>query len=195
MFNIHQDNRHLDLYDVLNNSYKPIKEQDKFYSQHGYKLDKELSDRFNSVLYNPKEKKMLYTVAGSRSLIDWAINDPALALGLHKNTLRYQTAKETLEEAKKKYHPAQTVVAGHSLGSRIASGIAGSKDKIFTYNGGHSINNKIRDNETAIRVEGDAVSALGSGNKRMNTLKNNSWIKDPYTSHGLHHLKNKKIYI
>jgi hypothetical protein len=195
MFNIHQDNRHLDLYDVLNNSYKPIKEQDKFYSQHGYKLDKELSDRFNSVLYNPKEKKMLYTVAGSRSLIDWAINDPALALGLHKNTLRYNTAKETLEEAKKKYQPAQTVVAGHSLGSRIASGIAGSKDKIFTYNGGHSINNKIRDNETAIRVEGDAVSALGSGNKRMNTLKNNSWIKDPYTSHGLHHLKNKKIYI
>jgi hypothetical protein len=80
MFNNHQDNRQLDLHDVLNNSYKPIKEQDRFYIQHGYKLDKQLSDRFNSVLYNPKEKKLLYTVAGSRSLIDWAINDPALAL-------------------------------------------------------------------------------------------------------------------
>jgi hypothetical protein len=42
MFNNHQDNRQLDLHDVLNNSYKPIKEQDRFYIQHGYKLDKQL---------------------------------------------------------------------------------------------------------------------------------------------------------
>ena len=31
MFNNHQDNRQINLYDTLSNSYKPLKEQDKFY--------------------------------------------------------------------------------------------------------------------------------------------------------------------
>jgi len=195
MFNNHQDNRQVNLYDVLNNSYKPLKDQDRFYIKHGYKVDKALSDRFHNVLWSPSQKKMIFTVAGSRTLVDWLINDPMLALGGIKNTLRYNTAKEALEEAKKKYNPANTVVAGHSLGARIASGIAGSSDKIYTYNGGHSLNNKIRNNENAIRVQGDLVSALGSGNQKMNTIENKNWIHDPYRSHNLDHLKDKKIFV
>ena len=31
MFNNHQDNRQVNLYDALSNSYKPLKEQDKFF--------------------------------------------------------------------------------------------------------------------------------------------------------------------
>ena len=195
MFNNHQDNRQVNLYDALSNSYKPLKEQDKFYIKKGYKVDKQLSDRFHQVLWSPSQRKLLFTVAGSRTGVDWLINDPMLALGGIKNTLRYNTAKDALTEAKKKYQPASTVVAGHSLGSRIASGIAGSSDKIYTYNGGHSLNNKIRNNETAIRVQGDLVSALGSGNQKMNTIENKNWFHDPYRSHNLDHLKDKNIFV
>ena len=38
----YQDNRQLTLYDALKESYKPIKDQENYYKQHGYILDKSL---------------------------------------------------------------------------------------------------------------------------------------------------------
>jgi len=172
----YQDNRQLTLYDALKESYKPIKDQENYYKQHGYILDKSLSDRFHQTLYNPNQKKLLYTVAGSRNAFVWLVNDPALAIGQLKSTARYQTAKTALDQAKQKYQPSNTVVSGHSLGGRIASGIGGSGDKILTYNSGHSFNNKVRNNETEYRTRGDWVSMLGSLSQNVKTLSNNSFL-------------------
>jgi hypothetical protein len=184
----------LSLYDTLSNSYKPIKEQKQFYKQHGYYLDKKLSNDNHQVMYNPTERKLLYTVAGTHNLKDWLVNS-TIGIGQFKNTQRFQQSDKAFKEAKRKYNPLESVVAGHSQGGMTAGYIAGKNDKVLTLDRAHFIGNTIRPNETAYRVEGDIVSKLGGGHKNFKTLSNNSiWI-DPVSSHNVEHIKNTKILI
>ena len=191
----HNDNRAISLYDTLKNSYKPLREQDAFYRQRGYELDKQLSNRYQQVLYNPQENKLLYTIAGSRTPFDWLVNNPAIALGQFKHTQRYIQSKEALDKAKEKYHPQNTVIAGHSQAGYTAGLIAGKKDKVLTLDRATGPNNKIKSNENAFRVEGDIVSLLSKPSSSVKTLANHDIIKDPLRSHDIEKIKDLDVFI
>ena len=143
MFNNIQDNRMLTLHDTLKYSYKPIKEQNQFYKKYGYYLDKKLSNHNQQVLYNPTERKLLYTVAGTHNALDWLTN-ASIAIGGFKNTQRYKEADRIFKEAKRKYDPKETVLTGHSQGGMTAGYVAGQNDKVLTLDRAHFINNTIR---------------------------------------------------
>jgi len=51
-----QNSSQLSLYDTLHNSYKPLKDQKKFYKDKGYYLDEKLSNDNQQVLYNPLQR-------------------------------------------------------------------------------------------------------------------------------------------
>ena len=193
-----QNNHQLSLYDTLHHSYKPLKEQKKFYKDKGYYLDKKLSNDNQQVLYNPTTKKLLYNITGTHNLKDWG-TDLYLAMGKLKNTNRYKEADETLRKAKQKYGVNNATVSGHSLGGTIGNYIAKPEDKAYLLDSGYTIGQKTRDyggNHRNFRTAGDLVSLLGAGrNDSMKTLKNNNILKDPLTSHSVENIKNENIFI
>jgi hypothetical protein len=191
----HHDNRAISLYDTLKNSYKPLREQDAFYKQHGYELDRQLSNRYQQVLFNPRENKLLYTIAGSRTPFDWIVNNPAIALGQFKHTQRYIQSKQALDKAKEKYHPQNTTIAGHSQAGYTAGLIANKKDKVLTLDRATGPNNKIRGNEQAFRVEGDIVSLLGKPSQQVKSLPNHNFLKDPLRSHDIEQIKDLDVFV
>ena len=191
----HHDNRAISLYDTLKNSYKPLRQQDAFYKQHGYELDKQLSNKYQQVLYNPSENKLLYTIAGSRTPYDWLVNNPAIGLGLFKYTPRYNQSKQTLEKAKEKYHPQNTTIAGHSQAGYTAGLIAGKNDKVLTLDRATGPNNRIKSNEEAFRVKGDIVSLLSKPSRNVKTLENHNIIKDPLRSHDIEQIKDLSVFV
>ena len=190
----------LSLYKVLKNSYEP---QDRL-KRWGYNMDKSLSNDNQQVYYNPKEKKLLYSVAGTHNLSDVG-TDLFLAGGALKSTNRYKEADEVLKKSKAKYNPQQTVVVGHSLGSSIGQGIAskGGGDKFYGLDAGYTIGQKTRSGNGKFqnyRTAGDAVSLLGSGAKHMKTLANPNFqtgVKplDAYNAHNVSNIKRENIFI
>jgi hypothetical protein len=102
-----------------------------------------------------------------------------------------------LKKAKAGLTPKKTVVTGFSLGGAIASGIASSSDKVYTFNRGATIGSKVRDNETSYRVNGDLVSANLSGD--VKTIPKDRTLTDFLSpalgSHELDQLKNDDINI
>lgn len=208
----------LNLHTVLKNSYTDPKLAKKSMRESGYYLDKKLSNGNQQTYYNPTEKKLLLSVAGTHNLSDWG-TDAYLAMGKLKDTNRYKEADETLKKAKLKYAPTSTTVAGHSLGGAIASNIASKAggDKAVTLDAGYTIGQKTRSNTSAFRTSGDAVSALGANAKRMTTINRPiadahkyaiaggsrfgllgagiGAIADAFTAHDVDNIKNKKIYV
>ena len=208
----------LKLYDVLKNSYKNPSQSETSMRQNGYNLDKGLSNHNQQVYYNPNQKKLLVSVAGTHNLSDWG-TDAYLAAGKLKDTNRYKEADKILKDAKLKYHPENTTVAGHSLGGSIASYIASKAggDKAITLDAGYTIGQKTRNNTQAYRTSGDLVSLLGANGKHMKTIQNENLISnhqnlikgsrmgivgaglgagiDALKSHNVDNIKNNKIYV
>lgn len=193
------NNASVELHDVLKNSYKP---KENAFKNQGYQFDKDLSNHNQQVYYNPNNKKLLFSVAGTHNLSDWG-TDTWLALGGLKNTNRYTEAKKTLNKAKEKYQPTETSISGHSLGGSIAQGIASKDDKVYALDSGYTIGQKTRShggNFQHFRTAGDAVSLLSEGAKNMRTLQNpnnNTGLLalDAYKAHDVGNIKNNKILI
>lgn len=136
--------------------------------KYGYILDKDLTNREHLTAYNPFEKKLLYVPVGTQPTSMKDIRtDVHLAFGGLKGTDRYKSDKSAFNKALNKYDEKEVVLAGHSLGGTIASGIGRGSDKIYTLNKGATIGAQTRKNEEAFRVQGDVVSALGSGIKTI----------------------------
>jgi hypothetical protein len=102
----------LNLRDAIYNSYDP---QDTL---GGYVKDKDLSGQRQQVYVDEANKKLLYSVAGTRSGTD-VFNDIRLATGGLK-TRRYKSADRTLKSARDKYDGYDTSIIGSSLGGAIA---------------------------------------------------------------------------
>ena len=191
----------LSLHKVLKNSYDTKNKQKNAFKNDGFVYDSDLSNHEHQVYYNPKEKKMLYSVKGTNLFSPKDIGtDIYLASGHLKDTSRFREEKNNLEKAKKRYNPTNTTIAGHSLGATLSQYIAGKNDKVFTLNKGATIRQKTRSNETAFRTQGDLVSALNANSKRMTTLKNPYWKTgiiplDIYFSHDVDNIKGSKIFI
>jgi len=191
----------LNLHDVLNNSYSSRDKQKGAFKNQGYVFDSDLSDVNQQVYYNPREKKLLYSVKGTNpfSLKDLG-TDAYLAVGKLKDTNRYKEAENKLKLAKTRYHPTETVVAGHSLGGSISQYIAGKNDKVYTLNKGATIGQKTRSNENAFRTSGDYVSLLNANSTRMKTLKNPNIITkirpvDALLAHNVSNIKKQNIFV
>jgi hypothetical protein len=198
----------INLHSAIKNSYAPREQQKNAFKNEGFVYDSDLSNHNEQVYYNPTQKKLLYTVAGTHNLRDWG-TDSWLAFGNLKGTDRYKEAKNVLEKAKKRYNPKETTVAGHSLGGSVSQYIASPTDKVFTLDKGATFGQKTRGNETAYRTSGDLVSALNANSTRMTTLKNNNLIHktplkyfspsarlaDAYYAHDVDNIKKSGIFI
>ena len=170
----------ISFHQTLKNSYDIKDKQKSAFKNQGFVYDSDLSNHNEQVYYNPSQKKLLYTVAGTHNLRDWG-TDAWLAAGKLKDTNRYKEAKNILEKAKKRYNPKDTTIAGHSLGGTISQYIAAPTDKVFTLDKGATFGQKTRSNENAYRTAGDVVSLLNANSKRMKTLKNNNLSHTPYS--------------
>ena len=162
-------------------------------NMNGYKLDKELSNHNQQVYYNPDHKKLVVSVAGTHNLRDWG-TDFYLGIGKLKDTNRYKEAKNIYDKAKAKYNPMQSTAVGHSLGGTIANYIASSNDKAYGLDSGYTIGQSSRNNSKQFRSSGDVVSALGSNNKNMETLKTPNirtgiGVLDSLRSHNVSNIK------
>jgi hypothetical protein len=160
-------------------------------TQSGYLQDTGMSDHRQQVWYNPNEKKLLMTVAGTHTRHD-ILTDARLAIGGLKNTKRYKSAKTTLEAARAKYGPGAVTVTGHSLGGSIAQAIANKNtDRVLAYNSGFTFGGKAIPGKggEVFRTSGDLVSFLGSGQSTSGKTKN------PLFAHRLKNIKSKKIYV
>lgn len=141
----------------------------------GYQRDNELSNHNQQIYFNKKNNTLLNTISGTHNLNDVG-TDLYLAFGKLKDTQRYKEAKSILEKAKRKYHPKESKVVGHSLGSSIAQYVSGRQDKVTTLDGGTTIGQKSRTNAINYRTKGDVVSALGINQKHTQNLNNGNII-------------------
>ena len=172
--------------------------------KHGqYVKDKSLSNGNEQVYYNKKKKKLLYSVAGTHNLSD-AVTDGYLAFGHLKDTNRYKEAADTLQKAKDKYNPKNTIGVGHSLGGSIIGYLP--VDRSISLDKGATIGQPIRSTEKAYRSKGDAVSLLNSGYTAMHTLDNpnkayrtgNPFIDivgNALNAHNVDNIKNSNLFI
>ena len=158
-------------YDVLKASYKNSHEQATSLSRFGYNRDEELSNDNQQAYFNPKKKKLIYTVTGTHNAKDWGTN-AYLAVGKIKDTNRYKSADAGLKKAKLKYGVSDASIYGHSLGGTIAGYIGGKGDTVKTLDKGATIGQKVRSNEKAYRTAFDPVSLLNANSKNMTTLPN-----------------------
>ena len=184
------------LRDVIKNSYA----KNKAKAMKGYNLDESLSNHNQKVYYNPNNKKLLYSLAGTHNLADVG-TDIYLGVGHLKDTKRYKEAEKTLKQAKQKYNVRKALIAGHSLGGSIA-GYIGNPDNgtIFTLDKGATLGQPIRKNENAYRTKGDAISFINANDANMKNLINpnqqtGNSIKDALNSHSVDNVKYSNIHI
>jgi hypothetical protein len=178
----------VNLRDAIYNSYDP---QDTL---GGYVKDKDLSGQRQQVYVDEANKKLLYSVAGTRSGTD-VFNDIRLATGGLKNTERYKSADRTLKSARDKYDGYDTSIIGSSLGGAIASRLGGADDTRITYNEAN-VFGRSRDNTTKIRDRSDIVSSLGMGQSSsfgtgLGLLNPFSWA----SSHSSDRLKGQSYFV
>ena len=154
------------LHTVLKNGYA----NDKQKNLDGYMLDKDLSNDTHQTYYNPKEKKLLYNVRGTRptNLGDWLTNAKLFFGKGFKESDRYKEAHKGLRDAKAKYKTDAATVVGHSQSGQTAQYIAGGGDKVITYNKAATFGSSLKGG-THYRTQGDIVSSLDIGKTHMKT--------------------------
>jgi hypothetical protein len=188
--------KQISLHNVLSNSYAKTKAK----NINGYELDESLSNHNQQVYYNPKNKKLMYNIAGTHNISDWG-TDAYLSVGKLKDTNRYKEAETTFKKAKEKYGVDRAKISGHSLGGTIAGYIGNpDKDEIYTLNKGATIGQPVRKNEHAYRNKGDLVSLLNANDPNIKNLinpneKTSSFINDALNAHKVTNIKSNDILI
>ena len=183
--------------DVLKNSYAKPEQQKDFGKDQGYVFDDELSSGNQQVYYNPNNKKLMLSVAGTHNLNDVG-TDVKLLFGGIRDTKRYKEASNVLDSAKNKYGVDNALLIGDSLGGSIVSKLGSNKDKIYSYNKGQTFGDTTGSNENAYRSGGDLVSFLGSGSG-IKTIGSgsvlNNGLRDYMGAHKISNIKDEQIFI
>lgn len=194
----------IQLYKALKIGYaRDERKQQQALKKYGYVLDRELTNpREHVVAYHPLQHKLLYISQGTdpRSAKD-VQTDAAIVQGGFKHTGRYESDKNALLKAQKKYNvPASHIyLAGHSLGGTSVNYIAPSGSHALTYNAAFTPGQKARESVHNYRTAGDVVSLLAP-RANTTTLGNPTSAKaEPgnylLKSHGLENIKSAQIYI
>jgi hypothetical protein len=173
---------------ILEASYQPKKLASKTLSKYGYAIDKKLSTNESKVFVDSMGNPNI-VFRGSKTVKDWLISDPLLAVGASRFDPRFKEAKQLTKQVEQKYgKPAD--VFGHSLGGRIAEA-SGTKGQITTYNKGvgyADIGKTIPKNQTDIRTAADIVSALSLTQKYDGNRETIKGGLNPIKAHGLENL-------
>jgi len=183
------------LYDVLKAFYDDGKKTTL--KEAGFNYESSFSSKKLQTFFNPTDKILIFSIRGTdpTSFSDLR-TDFSLAIGKLRQTKRFKDAANMLKKAKEYFKPSKTIVTGYSLGGAIASGIAISSDKVYTFNRGSTIGSKVKDNEEAYRVEGDLVSANLTGSSSIKKDRTLTDIISPSLSaHELDQLKNDDVNI
>jgi len=174
----------ISLYDALNKSYNFNPDVNPF-KNHGFKMDKLLSDHEVQVFHRPERKKLLITTKGTNPLnYKDIITDGLLLTGARSR--RYTKTQKVLEEAKKKHGYKRAVLVGHSLGHSVNAEAAGKHDKVIGYNGAPYVSTKSK-HVKHIAVKGDPVSLLSKVDHIVDG-------KSHFNKHTIEHIKNKKKF-
>ena len=164
---------------ILEASYATNKDAKNILEKNNYKLDKDLSTREARVFVDEQGTPNI-TVRGSKTVKDFLISDPLIALGLSRYDPRQKATNNLIEKTKQKYKQDPNLY-GHSLGGALINN-AKTSGTITTFNKGAGIGDlfkKIPKRQTDIRTSGDLVSALSTTQKAKNkiTIKNNNILK------------------
>ena len=155
------------LHEVIKNSYAKTKSP----QLGGYEYDAMLSNHNHQTYYNPKERKLLFSVTGSHNASDW-LNNIKLGLGVgFKESNRYKESHKALRDAKAKYNINNATVVGHSQGGYTAQHISSGGDKVITLDKAATIGGKLKSGDH-YRTGGDLVSAFEIGKTHTKTLDN-----------------------
>ena len=171
---------------ILEASYQKSKDAKNTLEKQGMTLDRSLSNREAKVFLDSEGKPNI-AVRGSKSLRDWFISDPLLALGLGKYDPRQKRTDALIAKTRDKYKQEPNLY-GHSLGGALVSN-AKTGGKITTFNKGTGlgdIGKSINPLQTDVRTKNDIVSLLSttqSGNRE--TIKGSD---NPLIAHGLSQL-------
>ena len=168
------------LAEVLKNSYA----KNKAHQMGGFEYDSQLSNHNHQVYYDPKDKKLLFSVTGTHNAHDW-LDNIKLGLGYgFKESNRYKESHKALRDAKSKYHVNNATVVGHSQGGYTAQNISSTGDKVLTFDSATTIGHKLRTGEN-YRYAGDLVSLLDSNKKHSKTINNNKVSQETALKAGL----------
>ena len=175
---------------ILDSSYQNQKEAEKTLSKKGYTYDKKLSTNQSKVFID-SEGNPNVVFRGSKTVKDFLISDPLLALGLQKYDPRFKESQRLVKKVEAKYKKPVDAF-GHSLGGTLAEK-SGAKGNITTFNKGTGlgdIGRTIPKNQTDIRTKADFVSALALTQKHKGELINlkTPVLQNPLEAHGLDNL-------
>ena len=118
---------------ILEASYATNKDAKNILEKNNYKIDKDLSTKEARVFVDEDGTPNI-TVRGSKSVKDFLISDPLLALGLSRYDPRQKATNNLIEKTKQKYNKDPNLF-GHSLGGALINN-AKTSGKITTFNKG-----------------------------------------------------------
>lgn len=173
---------------ILDASYQPKKLAAKTLAKSGYTLDKKLSTNESKVFVDSMGNPNI-AFRGSKTVKDFFISDPLLAIGASRFDPRFKEAKSLTKQVEKKYGKPADVFA-HSLGGAIAER-SGASGNIYTFNKGvgiADIGKKIPKNQTDIRTKADLVSALSLTQKYNGNQQTIKGSLNPIKAHSLENL-------
>jgi predicted esterase YcpF (UPF0227 family) len=148
----------------------------------GFELDKNLSGKRTKVWYNPETNQSVVGHRGTANAKDW-ITDARMAYGNETNN-RFKHAKKIQKKAEAKYGQENISTIGHSLGGRLAEKYGKNTNEVITVNKAvipKTMFDKVQSNQYDVRSSRDVVSALPQRNKKLSTIKADSW--NPLTEH------------
>ena len=141
----------------------------------GFEVDESLSNDDVSVLFNPKTKESIISIAGTRLSQPrnrWRdlFEDVLITAGLQPLSTRRKQVKSIVDEAQQKYNNYEKTITGHSLGANIAKDIAKKTgiDAVL-YNVGSS----------PLSILSDKVSSIINKTYKPDVLKHYNVKSDP----------------
>jgi len=194
-----EDKPEINLHHILKAGYGTVKDQQDFASKNGLTLDKNSNDNHQIYFHEPS-KSLYMNVTGTHNLAD-VKTDARLMLGGLEKTDRFKEAQKALDKAKTDYQPATTSLTGHSLGASIITKLKGTGGNNVTgLDPGVTLGQRFNKNHNLYRSSGDIVSALGAGNKNIETIKGKQslitgTVKSVLDAHKVDTIKDKNIIV
>jgi len=177
---------------LLNASYdKKIRNVD------GFQQDRALSTKTSKVYVDPTTGQTVVAHRGTAGITDWG-NNLVYAIGgrkAYKQTSRFKEAQKVQREAETKYGREKISTIGHSQGGLQAELLGRRGKETITLNKAtRPFGNSPAGNQTDIRTQNDAVSALNpfQNKKQTDLIKGNL---NPLAAHSIDTLEGiDKIY-
>lgn len=182
---------------MSSNVYKSLSKRDRVLDG-GFHLDMDLSNDTMSVYVNPTAKSVSIAFRGTVNKGDVA-TDMKLAIGKLERSVRFKKNLATVISIYETFKNHKFDFTGHSLGGTIASLMTEyfPDTSAVVFNAGYGVSmKKVRDNDIhGYSTLGDAVSALGVGKYKENTVVIRPIFQGALKSHSMSQLGGKnKIY-